>query len=243
MASSSTTPASRSKSINCLLTGFDAFGTNRANPTELMVETFPDIIKIASAGHIRSVHITKLVLPTAGRRAWRILKKALDEIGAANNCPTLVIMNGLAAKRTKISLERFAMNLRDYRISDNDGDQHLDSPVDKKAPQLLRTGLDLAGLQKALERAGFGSEISNHAGNFVCNEIYFQALNFKEKNKQIKGVIFVHWSEPAAFIKSAATSKKKSIANAAAQADSRQKRINLMQRALGEIVESAALFL
>lgn len=243
MASSSKKAAASSKSINCLLTGFDAFGGHRANPTELMVETFPDIIKIGTPGHIRTVHISKLVLPTAGRRAWRKLKKALDELAAENNRPILVIMSGLAARRTNISLERYAMNLRDYRIADNDGHRPLDSPVDKKAPALLRTDTDLQALQKTLERAGFAGEISNHAGNFVCNEVYFQALNFALKNKQIKGTLFVHWPEPAAFIKSAAAGKKKTVAKAAAEAASRHERIKLMQRALLEIVESTALFL
>jgi hypothetical protein len=29
----------------CIITGFDAFGLSKANPSELVVETFPDILK------------------------------------------------------------------------------------------------------------------------------------------------------------------------------------------------------
>ena len=199
-----------SKSLNCLLTGFDAFGEHRANPTQSLVEAFPDILKtrpVAGYGASREVHISKLVLPTAGKRGWTKLKRALDEL-AATPGPALVIMNGLAARREALSLERFAMNLKDYRIADNDGHKPEDSPIDKKAPDLLRTELDLPIIKAALSRAGFPCEISNHAGTFICNELYFRALHFRDAHKAIKTVLFVHWPEPADFIKGQLPARK-----------------------------------
>lgn len=234
-----------SNSINCLLTGFDAFGEHQTNCTQALVEAFPDILKtkpVAGSAPSQEVHITKLLLPTAGKRGWNKLRKALDVLSQTG--PALIIMNGLAASRTTLSLERFAMNLKDYRIADNDGQQPQDCPIDKKAADLLRTRLDLPAIKAGLTRAGFPCEISNHAGTYICNELYFRAQQYQEGHKSIKAVLFVHWPEPKDFIKGAAASKKKKLAKQATLAVRKKgAQLKIMEQALVEIVERAALVL
>lgn len=236
-----------SKSINCLLTGFDAFGEHQQNPSQILVEAFPDILKTKQTGKsglAKEVHITKLVLPTAGKEGWRRLKKALDDLNSMPG-PAFVLMTGLAAKRETLSLERFAMNIKDYRIADNSGEQPQDCPIDKKAPDLLRTQLSLVELKDKLSRQGIPAEVSNHAGTFICNELYFRALNYQlGSDGLLKAVLFVHLPEPAQFCKSMAAGKnKKASAQASLAGRSRKNQLQVMGQALAEIVESLALVL
>ena len=231
-----------SKATTCLLTGFDAFGKNMVNPTELIVEAFPDLLITKPSGSLRRVkeiHIEKRILPTAGTKGWKALQAALDHVVENSPGPIYVVMTGLANKREWLNLERFAINIKDYGMPDNSGHQPLDKPINKNAPDLLRTNIDLAALNSAINKTGYPSVISNHAGTFICNELYFQALNYALSQPKIKSVIFVHVPTEKQFAQSAAKSKKKTIANAASKATTRTKQIALLRQAVAEIVETA----
>ena len=99
------------KAITCLLTGFDAFGKNMVNPTELLVEAFPDLLITKPSGtskRVKEIHIEKRILPTAGIKCWKALKAALDHTVKNSPGPLFVVMTGLANKREWLNLERFA---------------------------------------------------------------------------------------------------------------------------------------
>lgn len=230
------------KAITCLLTGFDAFGANKVNPTELIVKAFPDLLTTKPSGslrHAKEIHIEKLILPSAGVRGWKALRAALDHTVKNSPGPLCVVMTGLAQKRERLNLERFAINIKDYGIADNSGHQPLDKPINKTAPDLLRTTINLATLNSAINKTGYPSVISNHAGTFICNELYFQALNYALNQPKIKSVIFVHVPTEKQFAHSAAKSKKKSIASAAQKANTSKKQIALLGQAMAEIVATA----
>ena len=55
----------------------------------------------------KEIHIRKEILPTAGAKGWKILKKSLDDAVKQAEGPVYVVMLGLAAVRETISLERF----------------------------------------------------------------------------------------------------------------------------------------
>lgn len=230
------------KTITCLLTGFDAFGTNKVNPTELVVASFPDSLITKPSGpssRVKEIHIEKLILPTAGIKGWKALKSALDDTVKRSHYPIYIVMTGLAQKREWLNLERFAINIKDYGLPDNSGHQPLDKPINKNAPDLLRTNIDLAALNSAIKKAGYPSVISNHAGTFICNELYFQALNYALSQPKIKSVIFVHLPSEKQFAQSAAKSKKRAIADAAQKAKTSKKQIALLSQAVAEIIETA----
>ncbi|CAN5514777.1 pyroglutamyl-peptidase I [soil metagenome] len=230
------------KAITCLLTGFDAFGKNKVNPTEIIVEAFPDLVKTKPSGPLRrakEIHIEKRILPTAGIKGWKALKAALDHVVENSSGPIYVVMTGLANKRNWISLERFAINIKDYGLADNSGHQPLDKPISKNAPDLLRTKVDLAALNKAVTDLGYPSNISNHAGTFICNELYFQALHYATQQPKIKSIVFVHVPNEKDFALAAAKSKKKAISRAALAATTSKKQIQFLGQAIAEIVETA----
>jgi pyroglutamyl-peptidase len=182
--------------------GFDAFDNLDSNPSQIVVEALGSSIKLP--GRKGEVLLDTLVLPTCCNKAWGKLKRKLDGNRDAFDA---VILTGVAAKREKISLERFALNIRDYRIKDNGGHQYLDELIEKGAPDALKTGLSLAAMSKALAQNGVLCEVSNHAGTFICNEVYFKCLRYQEKQANPAKVLFVHLPLPRTYSKSLKAAK------------------------------------
>ena len=186
--------------LHCLLTGFDRFGDYEDNPSQRIVEMFPDSI-IGPAGEI-TVH--KLILETCCERAWEGLSQRLS---SADSPPVdILLMLGYSYKATHLHLERTASNVREYRMEDNRGHQWTDMPVEPSAPETLRSLLPLERLCKEMVATGFPAEVSDDAGTFVCNEIYFKALH-SAKDRQAPPVsLFSHVPSPALYVASAAKS-------------------------------------
>ncbi len=183
-----------SKPKRVLVAGFDAFDNLDTNPSQIIVETLDSSIKLP--GRRGEVLLDTLVLPTCCNKAWSKLKRRLDANKSAYDA---VILTGVAAKREKISLERFALNIRDYRIKDNGGHQYLDELIEVGAPDALKTGLSIAAISKTLVKNGVVCEVSNHAGTFICNEVYFKCLRYQEKQTHSAQVLFVHLPLPNTY--------------------------------------------
>jgi pyroglutamyl-peptidase len=240
---------SASKPVTILLTAFDAFAGDKYNPSQLLVESFPDILKSKPRGQskvAKEIHIRKQVLPTEGAKGWKLLKKALDGTMEQAEGPIIVLMLGLAAMRETISLERFAMNFKDYRAPDNNGELRLEETIDAKAPQLLRTSLDLPHLQQLTRAAGFPCDVSNHAGTFVCNELYFRALNYRREFSDVNSVLFMHLPPEKVFAKTAKKAKTKTTPKALGEKlkgitkAGKSRQIELLSDAIAEVAENIA---
>ncbi len=240
--------------LYCLLTGFGPFGSAKSNPSELVTLSFPDIFKTGDAktdasskkGPVaKQIHISKLSLDTVGATAWKTLKKSLkklekdlEEAGKAG--PVIVLMTGLASGSRALHLERFGMNLRDYRIADQAGAQVEDEPVQAEGPDLLRTSLKLTAVKKSLIAAGYPCQISNHAGTFVCNELYYQVLYHLSRHKAVKACLFVHMPELKDFAEATAALKRKQTARQAAAARTETARLALLRDAMLKLLEEVA---
>lgn len=151
-----------------------------------MVALFPDKLNIGSLG---KVAIDKAVLPTCCKASWKELKRLLK---AQKGEETALVMTGLASMRDHISLEYVALNLREYRINDNQGHQHERQLLYKNGENAIFCDLPLDKLQKQLAGKGYPCQISYHAGTFVCNEIYYRACRYRQTHKNISSVLFVH---------------------------------------------------
>lgn len=184
----------RANTVHCLVTGFDAFSGQEKNPSAIVAQSMPE--------HLRQddmhLHVRGQVLPTASRGGWLKLKAVIDETVeravavSGDDASVVILMTGVAASREKLNLERFALNVRDYGIPDNEGVLAVDSFVDPGEQDLLRTMLPLPVVQERLQAAGFPNQISNHAGTYICNEMYFRALSYCRRIHQVKAVLFVH---------------------------------------------------
>ena len=188
-------------SIRCLVTGFDAFKGNPFNPSEIIAQSMPEKMHLARTK--TTIPIQSLALPTAGRKAWVLMRSALKAISRSRQ-PSVIIMLGLASKRKNICLERFALNIQDAPIKDNAGHSYRGQTIDKQAPEALRTNTSLEEIQKYLKNKSINVEISNFGGTFVCNEIYFRTLQFFKKSRIPHSIIFIHLPLPSSHKKKSA---------------------------------------
>src|SRR6202021_3451463 len=130
--------------LNCLVTGFDPFENQPFNPSEELVNNCSDSVFL-SGKNVR-INLSRLVLPTCGEKAWPIMEPILDEM-RANKKPCLIVMFGLAALRQNISLERFALNIKDGEKKDNYGHFYNGQVIDSGAPEAMKTN---APIQEAI---------------------------------------------------------------------------------------------
>ncbi len=148
-----------------LLTGFAPFGGEATNPSWEAVQTLEGEIV---AGH----RIVARCLPVEFGGSLHALRQALDELA-----PSLVISVGQAGGRAQISLERVAINVDDARIPDNAGAQPIDEPVEPDGPAAYFTGLPVKATLAALRSAGIPAEISQTAGTYVCNHVFYGLMH------------------------------------------------------------------
>lgn len=144
-----------------LLTGFDAFGGQSLNPSWLAVQALHGRRVL---GHT----VVAAQLPTVFDASLRELDALLRQ-----HQPSLVICVGQAGGRKVLSLERVAINVNDAPLADNAGAQPVDTPVVRDAPVAYFTSLPIKAMLAALHDEGVGAEVSQTAGTFVCNHVFY----------------------------------------------------------------------
>ena len=148
-----------------LLTGFDPFGGDTINPSwEAVSRLHGETI----AGRC----IVSEQLPTTFAGAPRALRAALRR-----HAPELVLCVGQAGGRAALSLERVAINVNDARIPDNVGAQPVDNPVVARGPAAYFTTLPIKAMHADLRAACIPAEISQTAGTFVCNQVFYVLMH------------------------------------------------------------------
>lgn len=164
-----------------LLTGFEPFGGDAANPSGEAVH------RVAARWNGPETLITA-ILPVAFGGAARRLRDLL-----ALHAPDVVIAAGLAGGRAAIGIERVAVNLIDARIPDNDGAQPVDAPSIEGAPAAAFATLPVKAIAKAICDVGIPAEVSYSAGTFVCNHVFFTVLDAVSPRTRA-GFVHVPWS-------------------------------------------------
>ena len=172
----------RSTLSRILLTGFAPFDGDAVNPSWQAVSRLHGR---QVAGH----RIVARELPTEFGSALRALRKAIRETK-----PTLVVCVGLAGGRKAISLERIAINVDDARIPDNAGAQPIDLPVVRDGPAAYFSTLPIKAMLAALRDAGVPAEVSQTAGTFVCNHVFYGLMHRLATGRGLKGTRggFIH---------------------------------------------------
>ena len=80
---------------------------------------------------------------------------------------------GQAEGRCDFSVERVAINVMDARIADNAGAQPIDVAVVAGAPAAYFSTLPIKALVAGLRAGGFPASVSQTAGTFVCNQVFY----------------------------------------------------------------------
>lgn len=168
-----------------LLTGFEPFGGEQVNPSWLVAQGHASR---QIAGH----RVVAACLSTTFDHALVELRKLMEV-----HQPALVICMGQAGGRAALSLERVAININDARIADNRGSQPIDTPVVPAGPSAYFTTLPIKAMLHALQAKGIPAEISQTAGTFVCNHVFYGLMHELATHRHMKhtrgGFIHVPW--------------------------------------------------
>lgn len=149
------------KSGTILLTGFEPFGGEHINPSW-------EVAQALNGETLAGARVVSWQLPCVFGAALESLAKAL-----AQHQPQLVLALGQASGRSDLSVERIAINVDDARIADNRGEQPIDEAVIDGAPAAYFSTLPIKSMVAALRVAGFPASVSQTAGTFVCNHVFY----------------------------------------------------------------------
>jgi len=163
--------------MKILVTAFEPYGGQKINASERLLKEIdsPFIGK-------------KLVVPTSYQHAISPLQQ---EILAGDF--TDVVMLGEAGARSKVCMERIALNWMDAMEADEDGQVFLETEIAPGARQAYLTPYPLRQWQQKAVSAGLPMDISLSAGAFVCNALSYQLAHWlTQSNSTVKGWLFVH---------------------------------------------------
>ena len=164
--------------LRVLVTGFEPFGGDSVNPSWLVAQHL-------SRASIAGVQVQAVQLPCVFGLSAQVLVQSL-----AQHQPDVVLALGLAQGREGISIERVAINVDDARIPDNTGQQPIDTPVVPGGPAAYFSTLPIKRLAQGLQQAGHAAHISQTAGTFVCNHVFYALQHHLHGQGVMSG--FVH---------------------------------------------------
>ncbi len=149
--------------MRVLVSGFEPFGGDVANASA-------DAVRALADGWAHpTVELRTVILPVTFDGAPAALADAI-----AREEPDVVLCVGEAGGRLAITPERWAVNERQARIPDNDGQQP-SGPIDDGGLR-HEARVDVDAMVAAMRAAGIPAEVSEDAGRFVCNAIFRAAL-------------------------------------------------------------------
>jgi len=164
--------------MRILLTGFEPFGGGSVNPSWLVAQHLAGV-------DLAGEQLQAVQLPCVFGLSAQRLVQAL-----AQHQPDVVLALGLAQGREGISIERVAINVDDARIPDNAGQQPIDTPVVSGGPAAYFSTLPIKRLAQGLQQAGHAAHISQTAGTFVCNHVFYALQHHLHGQGVMSG--FVH---------------------------------------------------
>ena len=106
--------------------------------------------------------------------------------------PDAVVCLGQASRRTVISIERIAVNLLDFRIPDNAGNQVEDQPIMPDGPAAYFTTLPVRRIFENIKEHGIPAELSMSAGTYLCNQICYVLLHHLHSQNLEVPAGFIH---------------------------------------------------
>ena len=165
-----------------LVTGFEPFDGLAVNPSQAIVESLARTSP-ASSG----IELVTEILPTEFRAAGERIVTLIRELR-----PTAVVSVGLAASASAIRLERVALNLNDSARPDNGGDLATGRLIDPAGPIGYWSTLPLDEMLRALKGRDIPAIISNHAGAYVCNHVFYTARREIERLGRGTPCGFIH---------------------------------------------------
>jgi pyroglutamyl-peptidase len=163
-----------------LVTGFEPFG---GEPVNASWEAARKLDGWRSGEFAAAARL----LPCAYDASVKELIRAIEALQ-----PEAILMTGQAARRGVVCVERFARNLDDAAAPDNLGVLRKAILISKDAPERLEAAAPVTAITRAIRGAGLPARVSRNAGGFVCNHLYFGALQYLRDGGLKTPAVFVH---------------------------------------------------
>ena len=148
-----------------LLTGFEPFNKEVVNPAW-------EAVRALQGWGGEGFRVEVMQLPCVFGEANRVLKEALDR-----HRPDVVIAVGQAGGRVDMSAERVAINVDDAPIPDNAQCQLVDEAIVEGGPAAYFSTLPIKAIVAALRGQGVPASVSQSAGTFVCNHVFYGLMH------------------------------------------------------------------
>ena len=164
---------------SAIVTGFSPFGEYKFNPTQ-------DLAREVDGKEISGFKIRGLVLQPLYHEASKTLIHNIKE-----HIPDVIISTGLSSSIQGIRFEHYGANLMLSKYKDGKGRRPNGEPLVRDGPNTYETNVNESLLASKLESLGIDTEVSFHAGSFVCNSlIYLTMREIEDKRLPIKFVFF-----------------------------------------------------
>ncbi|AIY45581.1 peptidase C15 [Mycolicibacterium fortuitum] len=146
-----------------LVTGFGAYATETDNPSGLIAQRL-------DGQQIAGLDVVARVLPVDTELVHDVLAEAIESLK-----PAVVVLTGVAPGRTAPAVERVAVNVRDFPIPDTAQRVPIDEPVVDGGPAAYLSTLPVKAIVDGWRRAGLAGYVSNTAGTYLCNQVFYLA--------------------------------------------------------------------
>src|SRR5580692_8472147 len=163
--------------MRVLLTGFGPFPGVPFNPSAVLVKALARRRRPAFVGIARTTHVFATTYEAVDRDLTKLFAQK----------PDIILMFGLAGSRRHVCIETRARNAVSLLFPDASGYRPQHGVIKLHGPATLTGNAPFARLAGA---AGTKARLSRDAGNYLCNYVYWRAL------EQVRGtrplVQFVH---------------------------------------------------
>jgi pyroglutamyl-peptidase len=153
--------------MKLLVTAFGPFGGRELNASSLALA---GLRKAVPGIHTRVLPVDAVIAPSRLIQAIRLIR------------PDALLMLGEAGGSREIRLETTAWNELAFRIPDIAGRQYTARPIRRDAPVSLPSTLPLAEILERLVSLGHPVIFSEDPGRYLCNLLFFRAMDHLARN-------------------------------------------------------------
>ncbi len=161
-----------------LLTGFEPFHEYKINSSWSLVDSFNN-----TTSDFESI---KLLLPVEFKAVSNLVPEILKQYQ-----PDIVLAFGQCTGDS-IRIERVALNIDDARTADNSGYTPNDELIHIDGKNAYFSTLPIKVIQQAVAAKNIPAVISNSAGTYVCNHLFYELLYWSDKLSLPTKIGFVH---------------------------------------------------
>ncbi|MFP5384770.1 MAG: pyroglutamyl-peptidase I [Bacteriovoracia bacterium] len=168
--------------MRVLISGFMPFGGRELNPTDRLIRA----LQHNEVPYPANLLVDHILLPVTFRESFLSLQEKITQMN-----PDVVICLGQAAGRAEINLESVAVNCIHADIPDNEGLKPENEMINHLGMPSYLSTLPLQGIEGALKDAGIPVKVSQCAGKYVCNYLFYRLMETNQDTLRLCGFIHV----------------------------------------------------